>query len=293
MLYLLDASIYVFRGWFALPDSLTTPEGEPVNALRGLAGTVADTLPVVGGNTLVVCFDESLTTSFRNDIDPAYKANRELPPPELERQFIWARELCEALGLPCLSSPVYEADDLMASCARLARRASRPVTLMSRDKDLAQLMRDGDRFWEGPGGRHEDLAAMQSRLGFPPARMADYLALVGDTVDNIPGVGGIGARTAAGLMNRFDCLEALYSGLENIAELGLRGPARIRRLLEAGRDAAFHARALTRLRDDTPLPFSELPAGPGTIDRNALAELDERVGLGRRNREKLDRHAGT
>lgn len=293
MLYLLDASIYVFRGWFALPDSLTTPEGEPVNAFRGLAGTLADTLPIVGDHTLVVCFDESLTTSFRNDIDPAYKANRELPPPELERQFIWAQELCEALGLPCLASPVYEADDLMASCARLARTAARPVTLMSRDKDLAQLMTAGDCFWEGPGGRHEDLAAMQSRLGFPPERMADYLALVGDTVDNIPGVNGIGARTAAGLMNHFDGLDALYSGLDDIADLGLRGPARILRLLEAGREAAFHARELTRLRDDAPLAFSELPTGPGTIDRDALAELDKRVGLGRRNREKLDRHAGT
>lgn len=291
MIYLLDASIYVFRGWFALPDSLTTPDGEPANAFRGLAGTLADTLPVVGDNTLIVCFDESLTTSFRNEIDPNYKANRELPPPELERQFIWARKLCQALGLTCLSSPVFEADDLMASCARLARAASRPVTVMSRDKDLAQLMTDGDYFWEGPGGRREDLAALNERLGFPAGRMADYLALVGDTVDNIPGVSGIGARTAAGLMNRFDNLDALYAGLDDIAELGLRGPARIRRLLEAGRETASHARELTRLRDDAPLPFDELPTGGRHGNASALASIDTRVGLGRRNREKLEQYA--
>lgn len=291
MIYLLDASIYVFRGWFALPDSLTTPDGEPVNAFRGLTGTLADTLPVVGDDTLIVCFDESLTTSFRNEIDPNYKANRELPPPELERQFIWARELCEALGLPCLSSPIFEADDLMASCVRLARTASRPVTLMSRDKDLAQLMTEGDHFWEGPGGRREDLATLSERLGFPAGRMADYLALVGDAVDNIPGVSGIGARTAARLMRHFDDLDALYADLDAIDTLGLRGAARIRRLLGEGRDAAFHARELTRLRDDAPLPFDELPTGGRPVDTSAVAEIDTRVGLGRRNREKLEQYA--
>lgn len=290
MVYLLDASIYVFRGWFALPDSLTTPEGEPVNAFRGLAGTLADTLPVVGDDTLIVCFDESLTTSFRNEIDPDYKANRELPPPELERQFIWARELCEALGLPCLSSPVFEADDLMASCVRLARAASRPVTLMSRDKDLAQLMKEGDFFWEGPGGRREDLATLNARLGFPADRMADYLALVGDAVDNIPGVSGIGAKTAARLMSHFEGLDGLFRDLDSIETLGLRGAARVRRLLESGLDSAFHARELTRLRHDAPLPFETLPAGTGPVDSSALADIDTRVGLGRRNREKFEHH---
>ena len=286
MLYLLDASIFLFRGWFALPDSITTAAGEPANAFRGFATTLVDLLPETGGQPLLICFDESLSSSFRNEIDPDYKANRELPPPELECQFRWARTLSEALGLPVLASDYFEADDLMASAARLARDQALPITLISRDKDLAQLLRPGDYFWEGPGKAARDRDAVAERFGFPPERMADYLALVGDPVDNIPGVPGIGAKTAARLFSLYSDLDALYADLDGLLEHGLRGAARLRERLQAHREVAFRARALTRLRDDAPLPFDAMPPR-GPVDPSALNELDRLVGLGRANRRKL------
>ncbi len=292
MIYLLDASIYVFRGWFALPDSLTTPDGEPANGFRGFATTLADTLAITGKHPLIVCFDESLTSSFRNEIDPDYKANRELPPPDLEAQFLWCRELSEALGLSSLSSNYYEADDLMASVARLARGQDHGVTLISRDKDLAQILEPGDQYWEGPGKAPMTYEDMDEKLGFAPEAMADYLALVGDPVDNIPGVSGIGAKSAAHLLAHYKTLEAIFADLEGIADLGLRGSARLQRLLEAGREQAFHARQLTRLHDGAPLPFKSLPGKNDAPDAQALQALDQRVGLGKRTREKFHQYIG-
>lgn len=287
MIYLLDASIFVFRGWFALPDSLRTPDDKPANAFRGFATTLADTLTVSGRHPLIVCFDESLTTSFRNDIDPDYKANRELPPEELELQFRWCNTLTNALGLYGLRSSIHEADDLMASVGRLARASGQAVTVISRDKDLAQMLGPKDHFWEGPGKTVLDYPAMAEKLGFPPERTADFLALSGDPVDNIPGIRGVGAKSASRLMQTFKDLEGLYAGLDRIPEMGLRGAARLRSLLESGRDQAFHARRLTRLCMDAPLPFESVPTANMTPDPDALAALDESVGLGKRTGEKL------
>ncbi len=294
MIHLFDASIFVFRGWFALPDSLRTARGEPANGFRGFATALADTLDVVDGHPLILCFDESLTTSFRNEIEPTYKANRELPPPELEAQFQWCRALGETLGLPCLSSDRFEADDLMASVARLARVEGQAVTLISRDKDLAQLLRPGDLYWEGPGKTARSYEEMRSKLGFPPERMADYLALVGDPVDNISGVRGIGGKSAERLFAHYEDLEALFADLDGIPELGLRGSARIQRLLAEGREQAFRARELTRLQDQAPLPFDTLPGTPTSVDMAGLLQLDADIGLGARNLAKLKRlHGGS
>jgi len=290
VIYLLDASIYVFRGWFALPDSLTTPDGQPANGFRGFAATLIDLLDQTRDGAMLVCFDESLTSSFRNEIDPDYKANRELPPPSLEAQFEWCRELCRCLGLTELASPRYEADDLMASLAARARDQQQPVTVISRDKDLAQILRPGDAFWQGPGTPRLSHAEMAAKLGFPPQAMADWLALTGDPVDNIPGVPGIGAKTATRLIASHESLEAVYANLATLDTLALRGSAGIRRKLEAGREAAFRARRLTRLHDRVKLPFQGLPAGFPEVDREALQSLHERIGLGQANWRKLRHH---
>src|SRR5215813_8409156 len=139
MIYLVDASYYVFRAWFALPDTLRDRGGRPVNAVHGFARFLGDLIEQVEPERLAVAFNESLTSSFRNDLYTPYKANRGLPPAELEYQFALCRELTRGLGVAELASPRYEADDIIGTIARLAQRRGIPVTIVSRDKDLAQI----------------------------------------------------------------------------------------------------------------------------------------------------------
>jgi len=291
VLYLMDASIYVFRGWFALPDTLTSPDGEPANGFRGFATSLTDILTIIADAPLVVCFDESLSHSFRNEIEPSYKANRELPPPELERQFQWCHLLCQALGIPTQVSQRYEADDLMATLARQQHEQGGAVTLISRDKDLLQIMREQDMYWEGPGKPPQDYSSMREKLGFAPQHMADWLALTGDAVDNISGVRGIGAKTASALIGNYETLEGIYDNLDDIPSLGLRGAAGIQRKLEAGKNEAFRARELTRLYERVPLEHDAENKPARAIHRQALRNLQETVGLGQRNWEKLQGYA--
>ncbi|MGD8690520.1 MAG: 5'-3' exonuclease H3TH domain-containing protein, partial [Gammaproteobacteria bacterium] len=231
MVFLIDASVYIFRAWFSLPPTLTGPDGEPVNAVYGFTGFLLGLLESEQPAHVAAAFDESLTTSFRNALYPDYKASRELPPPELEAQLRACAEVAAALGLATFASPTYEADDLIGGLAATARRASRPVTIVSRDKDLGQLLQDGDTLWDG-ADRRAGPADIEARFGVPPRAIPDLFGLMGDAVDNIPGVRGIGARTAAALIAHFGDLEALYANLDSIDSLELRGTARIRRLLE-------------------------------------------------------------
>ena len=140
MRYLVDASVYIFRAWFSIPDSMRGPDGEPVNALYGYARFLGELMQRATPSEIAVAFDESLTTSFRNEIYPLYKANRELPPPELENQLKRCRLVTEALGITCLASPVWEADDLIGTLATHAQDAGTPATIVTSDKDLAQLV---------------------------------------------------------------------------------------------------------------------------------------------------------
>jgi DNA polymerase I len=286
MLWLLDAPVYVFRAWFSLPDTLTSPAGQPANAFRGYAAFLTALLEEEAPEYLVAAFDESLTSSFRNEIYPEYKSNRELPPVELERQFRWCQTFTEALGVPEVCCQRNAAYYVTAPGAALAHAQRMPVTVLSRDKDLGQLLRPGDRFWPRGHGKALDYEAFGEKFGLPPERMADYLALVGDPVDAIPGVPGIGARSAALLLNHFENIEALYAGIERIPELPLRAATRVRDALAAGRDQAFLSRRLARLAVDAPLPWRRLPRR-GKVDHKGLAALDHEAGLGRGLRQRL------
>jgi 5'-3' exonuclease len=292
MLYLVDASVYVFRAYFSIPASMTDPHGRPVNALYGFARFLVELLEEARPELISVAFDESLTTSFRNEIYPAYKANRELPPAELEAQFQRCRVLTRALGLLELASPVYEADDIIATLATRGREAGTPVVVVTRDKDLAQLLRPGDEFWDFAARRRIPYEEIAAKFGVRPERMADYLALTGDAVDNIPGVPGIGPKTAAALLDAFADLEALYADLETVTELPIRGAARVRERLDEHRDTAFLARRLTRLHDAVPLDIDEGALTCGAPDLTALAQVFEESGFGPGLRRRIERLAG-
>jgi DNA polymerase-1 len=252
VVYLIDASVYIFRAWYSLPD-LADPEGQPTQALYGFARFLSDLLERKQPHYVAVAFDASHGRCFRNTLYPAYKANREPAPPQLARQFALCREYCRRLGVAEFADEAYEADDLIGTLAALCRAEGLPVTVVSRDKDLAQLIAPGDVFWDYSDAaeyRYEQIAA---RFGVQPERMADYLALRGDSVDNVPGVPGVGAKTAALLMTHCASLEQLFEQLDAIAQLPMRGAASLPARLLTHRAAAFQARALTRIVCDVPM----------------------------------------
>ena len=245
--------MYVFRAYYSLPPEMRDGDGNPVHALYGFARFLGDVIEREKPEYLAVAFDASLSTSFRNRIYPPYKANREPAPPDLALQFQRCREFCERLGVAWFDSPEFEADDIIGTLARRARAEGLCVTIITRDKDLAQLIGPGDVYWDYAGNvryRHGEIA---ERFGVEPCRYADYLALTGDAVDNIAGVPGIGPKTATALMRHFPTLEELYERVDTVRDLPLRGAAALVERLQRHRDAAFLARELTRIRCDMPM----------------------------------------
>jgi DNA polymerase I len=236
-----------------MPPEMVDRDGHPVNALFGFARMLGDLIERARPKYMAVAFDQSLTTSFRNTIYPAYKAHRDSPPADLTQQMDRCRELCRLLGIAAFSSPEYEADDIIGTLLHSMRRKGVRATVITRDKDLAQLIGDGDVYWDfggrDPCGYHD----IERRFGVVPERIADFLALMGDSVDNIKGVPGIGAKTAAALMKEFASLDAIYSDLTQVGKLKMRGAAAIGERLREHRETAYLARQLTGICCDMPL----------------------------------------
>lgn len=290
VIYLVDASVFVFRAYYSMLPDMTDRDGNPAHAVFGFARFLGDLIERVRPRYIAVAFDHSLQSCFRSRIFPAYKANREPAPADLSLQFRRCFELCELLGVPAFGSPEYEADDIIGSIACLMRREGVRSTLVTRDKDLAQLVREGDVFWDWSAReqfRYQDIAV---RFGVPPERFADYLALTGDAVDNIPGVPGIGPKTAAALMREFASLEELYDGLDRIPRLGLRGEASLPAKLREHRELAFLSRQLTSIFCDVPLGLDGTALRRRRPDVGALAEFFDHHRFGpllRRQTERL------
>jgi 5'-3' exonuclease len=272
MVYLIDASVYIFRAWYAQSPPLHDEAGNPTHALYGFARFLSDLIERRAPRFLAVAFDESRGAGHRHALLPSYKANREPAPPELKRQFALCREFCRHLGVAEFASREYEADDLIGTLAARVRAEGQCVTVVTRDKDLSQLVGRGDRFWDYSDAAEYSYEEIAGRFGVAPERMADYLALTGDAVDNIPGVPGIGPKTAGALMSRYASLEELYADLERVAYLPLRGAAQLPAKLRTHRDAAYLARSLTRIHCDAPLGVG----GESLRRRNpALDELEQ------------------
>ena len=287
--YLIDASIYIFRAYYSVPDNLFNADGQPINALHGFAGFLASFLDEAKPEHLAVVFDESLTTSFRNAIYPEYKANREPPPDELEQQFQYCRTLVQSLGMADFSSTSFEADDLIGTLAARMREQGYAVVILSADKDLAQLLEAPDLLWDYARLRRHFYIDVPAWLGVEAWQVADWLALTGDSVDNIPGVPGIGAKTAAALLAEFDTLDRLYQQLDAVAGLKIRGAARVQRLLQEHREAAMLARQLTAIAFDPELQVKDTDIACRRVPAADVQGVCEQLGLGRMTASRLTR----
>jgi len=291
VLYLVDASVFIFRAYFSVPVEIADPDGNPVNALHGFARFMGDLLEKESPRHIAVAFDESLSKSFRNEIYPAYKANRDPAPPELKRQFALCRELCTYLGVASFSSPRYEADDIIGTLATMAQRQGMPVTIVSRDKDLTQLLGGEDTYWDAVANVRYAYEDIEERFGVIPERMADFLALMGDAVDNIPGVPGVGRKTAAKLLKHFDTLPGVFDNLEQVPKLKFRGAAFVAESLREHREAAFLSRQLTGIACDMPIGTEIDRLFRGAPDLGGIGSFYDAQGFGRMLREQARRVA--
>ena len=282
-LYLIDGSGYIFRAFFALPP-MTRPDGTPVNAVYGFTNMLIKLLADTESDGVAVIFDTARKT-FRTDIYPDYKANRPPPPEELIPQFDLIREATRAFNVPCIELAGYEADDLIATYARLARERGQEVTVVSSDKDLMQLVSEGVAMLDPVKNRTIGLEQVVERFGVPPEKVIDVQSLAGDSTDNVPGVPGIGVKTAAQLIVEYGDLDTLLERAEEIKQ-----PKRRQNLIEFAEQARVSRRLVT-LDQNAPIevPLDELKLRepePETVRafleengfRTVLARLGEMLG---------------
>lgn len=287
VLHLVDASLYIFRAWHSMPDDFRDAQGAPANAVHGFARVLLELIERERLRNAVVAFDEALDSCFRNTIYPPYKANRPPAPEELLRQFAHCKALCEAMGLTVLAHPEYEADDLIGSALQHARALGFRGVIVSADKDLSQLLQAGDEQWDFARGQRWGLAGVPARHGVEAEQLADYLALCGDSVDNIPGVPGIGARTAAALLTHFGSLDALLERVEEVPFLRLRGAARTATLLREHRAQALLCRQLATIALDAPLGSAAAPFTRKPPDAARLQTLCDTLRFGPMTRRRI------
>lgn len=251
--YLIDASPYIFRAYFALPTTITSPDGFVNNAVYGYTDFLIQILKKENPTHIAVTFDGSLTTSFRNEIYPDYKANRSLPPTELEDQLDACFQVTEAMGMPAFIDDKYESDDIIGTLTNMLLKNNFNVVIVSSDKDFTQLVNTKVLLFDYARNQWYDEKKIEQKFGVPPKQIIDFMALTGDAVDNIPGVKGIGPKTASTLLNHFSSVEEIYKNLDNLEKLSIRGIQSIKDKLIADREIALISRTLATIAIDAPV----------------------------------------
>ena len=226
--YLIDSSIYIFRSYFSLPENWhALDSGHPTHAVYGFTGFLLDFLRNKNPEHLFCAFDESLGSGFRHQISRDYKANRELPDDALAFQLNACRQLCRVLGVAEMASSIYEADDLIGAVATNVRAAQAQPVIVTRDKDLAQIIEADDLYWDFGKALPKTQRQVEKDLEIGCQQMADFLALTGDSSDNIAGVPGVGAKTAKQLLLYFPDIKAILEHLDQLQDLPIRGAGKL------------------------------------------------------------------
>jgi 5'-3' exonuclease len=280
-LYLVDASIYIFRPYFSLPERWRSEDGYPTQAVYGYINFLLKLLEQASPEFIAAAFDESLGRCFRNDIYPDYKSNRVLPDEALAFQLNACAEATVLLGITGLGSSSHEADDIVGTLAKTGREQGHPIVILSGDKDLSQLViAEGDAVWDF--GRKDPLnrEGVKEKLGIWPEQVPDYLALVGDAIDCIPGVPGIGAKTAIALLDHFPSIDHLLAAEPSqIARIPVRGAKGLSGKLEVYREQLLMALNLTSIADNAPVGPISVQRRP--MDLEKLAGFFQRMGFAR------------
>jgi len=272
---LVDGSSYLYRAFHALP-MLTTSQGQNTGAVRGVISMLRRLCKDYPDSPVAVVFDAKGKT-FRDEMFPDYKAHRPPMPEELREQVEPIHAIVRAMGLPLLSVEGVEADDVIGTLARQAAAAGRPVVISTGDKDMAQLVDERVTLVNTMTDTRLDPEGVLEKFGIPPERVIDLLALMGDKVDNIPGVPGVGEKTALALVQGLGGIDDIYANLDRVAELDFRGAGKMAGKLEAERDKAFMSRALATIKTDCELDLAPRDLHNGSPDREALIDWFTRL----------------
>ncbi len=276
-IFLIDAMAWIFRAFYS-EDELHAPDGTPTNASFGFLHFLLRFLYREKPERVAVVFDAG-PKSFRNEIYPDYKANRGETPPELLPQFEHCERIVDALGLARFKVENHEADDIIATLATRARAEGLEVTILSGDKDLAQLVDEGTRVIDPSRSKRFTVRTVPKHFGVEPKQMVDYLAMCGDSSDNIPGIPGVGPKTASALLNELGSLDGIYASLDKVADLPIRGAKKLGAKLEEHRELAETCRELVALRCDMDLDATMDDLNWKGARRGDTESLFERLGF--------------
>nr|WP_206370266.1 DNA polymerase I [Solimonas marina] len=279
---LVDGSSWLFRAFFALPP-LSNAKGEPTGAVYGMGNMLRRLFKDYAPEEIAVIFDAP-GTNFRHELYAEYKANRDETPPELSAQYPAIIEMLEGMGLPVIAEPGVEADDVIGCLAQQAAARGQRVLIVTGDKDMAQLVVDGVQLLDTMKDRLMDRDGVIERFGVPPERIVDYLALMGDSVDNIPGIPGVGPKTAAKWLNEYGTLDDVIANADKVK-------GKIGEKLRAHLDQLPLSRELATIRCDLQLPVGVDELKPRQPDPAKLTALYTRLGFSRWV-DELQRQAG-
>ncbi|WP_163575136.1 DNA polymerase I [Halomonas faecis] len=273
---LVDGSSYLYRAFHALPP-LTTSEGQPTGAIKGVLNMLKRLIKDYPDSPMAVVFDAPGKT-FRDELFESYKAQRPPMPDDLRAQIEPLHDCVKALGLPLLCIEGVEADDVIGTLARQATEAGRDAVISTGDKDMAQLVNDHITLVNTMKDEVLDVGGVKAKFGLPPERIIDFLALMGDKVDNIPGVPGVGEKTALALLQGMDGgLETLYADLDKVKTLDFRGAKSLPKKLEEHHDQAFLSYRLATIKTDCDLPVGLDDLELARPDRESLLALYRRL----------------
>lgn len=264
-IYLIDGSAYIYRAYHAVAP-LSNSKGKYTHAVFGFINILRKLLREKNPQYMAVAFD-SRGPVFRHEMYPDYKANRPAMPADLAEQIPYIKQYVAASHIPVLEQVGVEADDLIASAVEHFRRAGHKVVIVSGDKDLLQLVDNEVTMWDPMKDKVMDILEVQKKYNVLPSQLLDCFALIGDSSDNVPGVAGIGPKTAEKLINQFGSLEKMYENISTLPQ------AKMVEKLTQGRDAAFLARDLIRLKSDLAVPADIAEYALGAPDSGLLREI--------------------
>ena len=284
--YLIDSSIYIYRGWHVFSDEIVDTHGNPSNAVYGYTEFLRELLELEQPEYIACAFDAKQTNSYRREIFPDYKGNRPSTPEELKNQFKHCRDFCRSAGIADFSSNRFEGDDIIGTLATRFREKGYNITILSADKDLAQLLRPGDIWWDYARNKILHYKDVEKNFGVKPELIADLLALAGDKVDNIPGIPGIGYKMASNLLKKYPSVEHIMDNIDKISEMKFRGSKRIQMLVDQHQGILPMTKQLTTIVTDADFKGAKDNIRWTGIDEDAMHTMFAFLGAARARRER-------